>query len=186
MDDKKWIENIAKYRVLSWIIVIVLLGCSLKIASAINLLLYGEANINPWSTHWLTLAIYFGGYSLWSSTVAANVAGKIFIELIKRLFKRLIRTKKLDNEDVEGVGKELLNEETQNKLLSDIRKGSKSFVKAGLFFGFILGLKHIITIEPSLGFKGLAIFMAYGFSWGYLWYKLAWIGFVPLPSGEEA
>ena len=186
MDDKKWIENIEKYRVLSWLIVVLILGCSVKIASGINYLSYGSEEIDPRSTYWFTFIIFFGGYSLWASSIAANVVAGVFSSFFKALFKKLIRTKKLDDNDVKSLGEEVFNEENQRKMLADIRKGTKNFVRSGLLFGFILGLTHAFSVEPSLGIQGVGIYVAYGLSWGYLWYKLAWYGLVPLPSGEEA
>lgn len=186
MDDQKWIENISNYRFVSWLIVVVILGCGVKIASSVNLLAYGEHNTDPNSTYWFTFIIFFGGYSLWSSSIAVNVGAKMFSSFFKALFKRLIGTRKLDDNDVKSVGEEIFSEENQRKMLSDMRKGTRNFLRSGLLFGFVLGLIHTITIKPSLGFQGVVIFVSYGLCWGYLWYKLAWYGFVPLPSGEEA
>lgn len=185
MDDRKWIENVTKYRFVSWLLVVVILGAGVKVAASINYLAYGDQNIDPSSTYWFTLIIFFGGYSLWSSSIAANVVAKVLLSFFKALLKKLIRTRKLDDNDVKSVSKEVFSDENQNKILSDIRKGTRHFVSSGLLFGFILGLVHIISVEPSLGLQGLAIYVAYGLSWGWLWYKIAWYGFIPLPSGEE-
>lgn len=186
MEDKQWIENIAKYRLISWLLVIALLGVGLKIASVINGLAYGEHGADPSSTYWLTIAIYFAGYSLWGSAIATNVASKVFTAFIKALFRKLFKNRKLDDNDIKEVSDQVFNEETQMKMLAGMRKATRNFLRAGFMFGFILGLIHYFTVEPSLGVKGFGLFLGYGLAWGYLWYQLAWHGLIPLPSGEEA
>ena len=117
MDDKKWIEAVEKNRLLSWLLVIAILGCSVFVASSMNLLAYGEGVADPSSTYWFTFIIFAAGYSFWSSSIAANVGAKVVSSFFKALLGRLIKTRKLDDDDVKSISEEVFSEDNQSNCL---------------------------------------------------------------------
>lgn len=185
MDDKKWIERVERHRFLSWMLIIVIHLLGFKVAAVVNSLVYGGQDIDPGSTYWFTFIIFFVGYSLWSSSIAVNVTSKIVASLFRNMFKKLVRNRKLNDNDIKEASEQFISEEYQAKMLSDIRKGTRNFIRSGLSIGLFLGVVHAMFVQPSLGMMSVVIFSSYGMAWGYLWYKLAWYGFIPLPAGEE-
>ncbi len=185
MDDKKWIENIVRFRFVSWLFAVILVFIGIKLASLVNSFVYVGTKLDPSSTYFVTVAIVFGGYSLWSTSIAVNIVGKVIKELFRAIVRTVFRSRKLDNEDIKTVSSQIFNEDMQLEVLSNIRGGSKSFVRSGLMLGILLGCIHIFSVTPSPGLKGFVVYAAYGLMWGYIWYRIAWLGFVPLPSPDE-
>ncbi len=62
MDDKKWIENIDRFKFVSWLFAVILVFIGIKLASLVNSFVYIGTKLDPISTHFVTVAIVFWGY----------------------------------------------------------------------------------------------------------------------------
>ena len=120
------------------------------------------------------------GYSWWSAHIASVVLPKILGALLKFLLKAIffkVRRKTSPNNEV-------LSEAAQDKIIADMRRGTKTFATAGFLMGILLGVMHLIFIDPPPNWAGFFILVAYGYGWGYLWYRMSWLGLVPLPPEQ--